>query len=58
MTDPLGGDRSTDPASDVEDVLPADRESVESDAERPDVQPARVDSGVGLLDRADPDGSA
>jgi hypothetical protein len=44
--------------SDVEGVPPTRDEAVERDAAWPDEQPGRVLGGVGLTERADPDGSA
>jgi hypothetical protein len=71
MTDPAGSDRlqqdipteaatGDDSSSDtgVEDVPLTRDQAIERDAAQDDQQPARLSSDVGLIDRADPDGSA
>jgi hypothetical protein len=51
-----GDDTSLD--TDVEDVPLTRDQAIERDAADDDQQPARPSSDAGLLDRADPDGSA
>jgi hypothetical protein len=73
MTDPAGPDHRLEdgPAAapsgrgddgsldtDVEDVPLTRDEAIERDQSQDDQQPARPSSEAGLLDRADPDGSA
>ena len=72
MTDPAGTDHRLDdgpPAAsgrgddnaldtDVEDVPLTRDQAIERDTTQDDEQPARLSSDVGLIDRADPDGSA
>jgi hypothetical protein len=72
MTDPAGSDRiqkddmpspagtgdDADSGASFEDVPLSREEAVERDSAHDDEQPARPGSDLGLLDRADPDGSA
>jgi hypothetical protein len=72
MTDPAGSDRLQEDIAtesgtgddgslapnDIEDVPLTRDEAIERDASHDDEQPARLGSDVGLMDRADPDGSA
>ena len=71
MTDPAGGDRIQDDIPTASgtgddgstgtgfDDVPLTREqAVERDSAHDDEQPAKPSSDLGLLDRADPDGSA
>jgi hypothetical protein len=72
MTDPAGSDRIQQddvpsPSGTGEDgalapssgdAPPSRDEAIERDSAHDDQQPARPGSDVGLLDRADPDGSA
>ncbi|TQN41038.1 hypothetical protein FHU33_0390 [Blastococcus colisei] len=70
MTDPTGSDRiqqdvPTSPTgndgisgSSFDDVPLTREEAVERDSAHDDEQPAKPGSDVGLLDRADPDGSS
>ena len=56
MTDPLDSDRIE--GSDIEDVAPSRDEPVERVPAPPDELPGRLSTDTGLVDRADPDGSA
>jgi len=60
MTDPAGNDRIQQDVPTTSGEVPVTREdAVERDSAHDDDQPARPGtSDVGLLDRADPDGSA
>ena len=71
MTDPAGSDRiqedvptasgtgdNSDSASSFDEVPLTREDAVERDSAHDDQQPARPGSDIGLLDRADPDGSA